>query len=401
MQYVGDLRLEALTQYVMTRDDRLTRKALFLVDASRHASGLTESRYPVREPQFIPWFSLRLDRRRPRATRAGATTPASSAPCCPACAAVLEAFLARRVPDGRRARRPKAGTTRRGRASWRRARSRTGCSPGRSGSRRSSRTASASRSRPRAGGASPPRSRPPATARSGASRTGSTATAPAGPSPASSCSRSRCSAAAARQRVASASREGSSRAARTPALGRPHAALPLRGGPADAAARRRLRPARPVVARCGATGCGRRSRARSRRAPTATPGARTRSTTSSRRCSASVRGLGLPAGGDRAACSAARARLGPSRPPCGRRDRGRAGAEGRRPPRPRVAPARADAAPCGCPRASARSRPERRGSEAPAGSPSKAPARRASRRHAYWQRTLASGSTLSAARAGR
>ncbi|HXY39585.1 MAG TPA: alpha-L-rhamnosidase C-terminal domain-containing protein, partial [Vicinamibacteria bacterium] len=58
MQYLGDLRLEALVQYVMTRDDRLTRKGLYLVDASRHASGLTESRYPVREPQFIPWFSL-------------------------------------------------------------------------------------------------------------------------------------------------------------------------------------------------------------------------------------------------------------------------------------------------------------------------------------------------------
>ena len=58
MQYVGDLRLEALTQYVMTRDDRLTRKGLYLVDASRHASGLTESRSPVRQPQIIPWFSL-------------------------------------------------------------------------------------------------------------------------------------------------------------------------------------------------------------------------------------------------------------------------------------------------------------------------------------------------------
>ena len=58
MQYVADARIEALVQYVMTRDDRLPRKALYLIDASRHASGLTESRYPVREPQFIPWFSL-------------------------------------------------------------------------------------------------------------------------------------------------------------------------------------------------------------------------------------------------------------------------------------------------------------------------------------------------------
>jgi alpha-L-rhamnosidase len=58
MQYVGDARLEALVQYVMTRDDRLTRKALYLVDRSRHATGLTDSRPPVRLSQIIPWFSL-------------------------------------------------------------------------------------------------------------------------------------------------------------------------------------------------------------------------------------------------------------------------------------------------------------------------------------------------------
>jgi len=58
MQYVGDARIEALSQYVMSRDDRLSRKALYMIDASRHALGLTEARYPVREPQFIPWFSL-------------------------------------------------------------------------------------------------------------------------------------------------------------------------------------------------------------------------------------------------------------------------------------------------------------------------------------------------------
>ena len=99
MQYVGDLRLEALTQYVMTRDDRLTRKGLFLVDASRHASGLTESRSPVRQPQLIPWFSLvwigavhehalwRDDARFVRSLLPGVRD-------------VLEAFLARRTPKG-------------------------------------------------------------------------------------------------------------------------------------------------------------------------------------------------------------------------------------------------------------------------------------------------------------
>ncbi len=58
MQYVGDVRTEALCSYVMTRDDRLVRKALYMIDKSRHTEGLTEARYPVRQPQLIPWFSL-------------------------------------------------------------------------------------------------------------------------------------------------------------------------------------------------------------------------------------------------------------------------------------------------------------------------------------------------------
>jgi alpha-L-rhamnosidase len=99
MQYVADARIESLCQYVMTRDDRLSRKALFLIDASRHASGLTESRYPVREPQFIPWFSLvwigavhdyALWRDDGGFVRA----------LLPGVRGVLEAFLARRGRDG-------------------------------------------------------------------------------------------------------------------------------------------------------------------------------------------------------------------------------------------------------------------------------------------------------------
>jgi hypothetical protein len=99
MQYVGDLRLEALVQYAMTRDDRLTRKGLYLVDASRHASGLTESRYPVREPQFIPWFSLLWigavhDHARWR------DDPAFTRALLPGVRAVLESFLAQRGHEG-------------------------------------------------------------------------------------------------------------------------------------------------------------------------------------------------------------------------------------------------------------------------------------------------------------
>ena len=58
MMYVGDTRLEVLTTYALTRDDRLPRKAIQLFDESRGPSGLTQARYPCRWPQFIPPFSL-------------------------------------------------------------------------------------------------------------------------------------------------------------------------------------------------------------------------------------------------------------------------------------------------------------------------------------------------------
>ena len=58
MMYTGDTRLEALATYVISRDDRLPRKALRMFDASRLPGGLTQSRYPSREAQMIPPFSL-------------------------------------------------------------------------------------------------------------------------------------------------------------------------------------------------------------------------------------------------------------------------------------------------------------------------------------------------------
>lgn len=56
--YAGDTRLECLTTYVMTRDDRLPRKAIRMFDASRLPSGFTQSRYPCRVTQVIPAWSL-------------------------------------------------------------------------------------------------------------------------------------------------------------------------------------------------------------------------------------------------------------------------------------------------------------------------------------------------------
>ena len=60
MMYIGDTRLEVLTTYTLTADDRMPRKALQMFDASRRAStlGLTLSRWPVRHNQVIPPFSL-------------------------------------------------------------------------------------------------------------------------------------------------------------------------------------------------------------------------------------------------------------------------------------------------------------------------------------------------------
>lgn len=58
LMYVGDTRLELLTTYVLTRDDRLPRKALQIFDWSRLPSGLTQSHYPSKIRQIIPPFSL-------------------------------------------------------------------------------------------------------------------------------------------------------------------------------------------------------------------------------------------------------------------------------------------------------------------------------------------------------
>jgi len=59
LMYVGDTRLQVLTTYALTHDDRLPRKALQMFAASRLISrGLMQSRYPSRVTQIIPPFSL-------------------------------------------------------------------------------------------------------------------------------------------------------------------------------------------------------------------------------------------------------------------------------------------------------------------------------------------------------
>lgn len=58
LQYIGDTRLQALCHAVMTRADRLTRKAMLLFDDSRLPEGFLQARYPCFVTQVIAPFSL-------------------------------------------------------------------------------------------------------------------------------------------------------------------------------------------------------------------------------------------------------------------------------------------------------------------------------------------------------
>lgn len=58
MMYIGDSRLEALTTYVISVDDRLPRKAVKMFGLSRLPDGLTQARYPARDVQVIAPFAL-------------------------------------------------------------------------------------------------------------------------------------------------------------------------------------------------------------------------------------------------------------------------------------------------------------------------------------------------------
>ncbi|HEY3416228.1 MAG TPA: alpha-L-rhamnosidase, partial [Armatimonadota bacterium] len=58
LMYIGDTRMEVLTTYALTRDDRLPRQAVRSFDHSRLLSGLTRAQYPSKVVQLIPPFSL-------------------------------------------------------------------------------------------------------------------------------------------------------------------------------------------------------------------------------------------------------------------------------------------------------------------------------------------------------
>jgi alpha-L-rhamnosidase len=58
MQYVGDTRIQALISLYVSGDARLMKKAIDDIAHSAFQDGLTESRYPSRDMQVIPTFSL-------------------------------------------------------------------------------------------------------------------------------------------------------------------------------------------------------------------------------------------------------------------------------------------------------------------------------------------------------
>jgi alpha-L-rhamnosidase len=58
LQYVGDARVEAIVAYATTADPRLPLQAIDAIRDSRTDAGITQSRYPGRQPQAIPTFSL-------------------------------------------------------------------------------------------------------------------------------------------------------------------------------------------------------------------------------------------------------------------------------------------------------------------------------------------------------
>ena len=58
LQYVGDTRIQALVSLYMTGDGRLVRNAIEQINDSRTAEGATFSRFPSRQQQYIPGFSL-------------------------------------------------------------------------------------------------------------------------------------------------------------------------------------------------------------------------------------------------------------------------------------------------------------------------------------------------------
>ena len=58
LQYLGDTRIQALITLYNSSDDRMVKNFLHLADISRNADGITKSRYPTTQPQYIQPYAL-------------------------------------------------------------------------------------------------------------------------------------------------------------------------------------------------------------------------------------------------------------------------------------------------------------------------------------------------------
>lgn len=58
LQYLGDTRIQAMVSVYNSGDTRMMKNYLNMVDVSRQPEGITQSRYPSSDPQFITPFSL-------------------------------------------------------------------------------------------------------------------------------------------------------------------------------------------------------------------------------------------------------------------------------------------------------------------------------------------------------
>ena len=99
LMYACDTRLEILFTYAATDDLELARQAIRLFSVSLMSTGLTQARFPSREPQTIPafamWFVMMLE---DYAVHTGDLE--FLRPSVPIAQRVVETFLAKRTEDG-------------------------------------------------------------------------------------------------------------------------------------------------------------------------------------------------------------------------------------------------------------------------------------------------------------
>jgi alpha-L-rhamnosidase len=99
LMYVGDTRLEILTTYAMTPDNRLPKRGIGLFDQSRSTWGMVAEHYPGRDSQLSPTFSL-IWVSMIRDFAFWRDDEAFVKQCLPGMRGVLEQFRALRGPSG-------------------------------------------------------------------------------------------------------------------------------------------------------------------------------------------------------------------------------------------------------------------------------------------------------------